>query len=531
MNEYNKNAYLYIRWSSTDQKDGASEYTQKDSAKHTCDRLGLKLIGEPFIDDAISADKGKNRDRGLSNLLKVIKPQDTLLIYDLDRVGRDGGEEVLAYIKDLVKNRNIRVIETISGTEIDLNNIDTLGTRVIIFLKAELAREENEKRKKRLKAAWDEKKELIKNGKAILLHRTPNWIEYDKINEKYVVNQERANIIRKIYQLYLDGNGSILIANKFNKEKVPVLTTRLNGNERKNYNGWGNSYINYLLKDKAVIGLCDMIEPPMKLYPAIIDEKTFYRVAKKMNDRTKKMGRTGGRSCTTMENPFKSLLYCSKCGGKCYVAKKTDKSRIYYYIYCYNSIDGKCKGQTEYMLYNNFEKSFIEMFKPEYIANLLVDDTKSKNDLEALNGRLNECQAKQEKLTKLIMGDNNPSINLVRALKQAEALERTLIQEINAETLLISGSTTPIEAFGKYAKEFESKFMIPEYRREIRELLRNIIEKIELDLKAGEYKVYFKGGTEEPIEVKLNEDACVINGMEIKYEEPKIETNIGNSKK
>ena len=60
---------------------------------------------------------------------------------------------------------------------------------------------------------------------------------YTSIEKKLVVFEEEAEVIKKIFQLCIDGNGTRKIANRLNELIIPTKTNKLFDKELKQKNG------------------------------------------------------------------------------------------------------------------------------------------------------------------------------------------------------------------------------------------------------------------------------------------------------
>ena len=85
-----------------------------------------------------------------------------------------------------------------------------------LLLMATLAQEESLKTSERFKAG---QKISFDNG---VLYGNDNILGYDRVGETYVINEEQAETVRMIFNLYLHENGSMKIA-KILKEKKKTL--------------------------------------------------------------------------------------------------------------------------------------------------------------------------------------------------------------------------------------------------------------------------------------------------------------------
>ena len=71
------------------------------------------------------------------------------------------------------------------------------------------------------------------------------FLGYDKKNGQFIINEEQAAIVRRIYQMFLDGYGSSFIASVLDADGIPMA-----------YGGkhWCNSHIRKVLRNEKYKG-------------------------------------------------------------------------------------------------------------------------------------------------------------------------------------------------------------------------------------------------------------------------------------
>jgi len=67
----------------------------------------------------------------------------------------------------------------------------------------------------------------------------------------------------------------------------------------------------------------------------------------------------------------------------------------------------------------------------------------------------------------------------------------------------VKGDTPPLESYEKFRDQFAGRMEKPEFRLLVRQLIRNITEKIVVEFQHSRYWVHFKGA-KTPIEVQLH---------------------------
>ncbi|MDT4740732.1 recombinase family protein [Bradyrhizobium sp. WYCCWR 12699] len=144
----------------------------------------------------------------------------------------------------------------------------------------------------------------------------PSWLGLTPNRLSFVFLPDRAETLRKIFQLAIGGLGSYAIASYLDEEKVPTFTGSLN---------WDHTTIDSMLRNRATYGEYQPKSfaaghkrgipsgPPVSsYYPAVIDKATFdaAQVARQQN--LSRRGRKGN----DLANIFGDLCSCAYCGSK-----------------------------------------------------------------------------------------------------------------------------------------------------------------------------------------------------------------------
>ncbi|MBR0931716.1 recombinase family protein [Bradyrhizobium diazoefficiens] len=144
----------------------------------------------------------------------------------------------------------------------------------------------------------------------------PSWLGLTPDRSSFVFLPDRAEIVRKIFQLSAGGMGSYAIANYLDELKVPTFTGSLN---------WDHTTIDSMLRNRATYGEYQPKSfaaghkrgipsgPPISnYYPAAIDKATFdaAQVARQQNLTHR------GRKGNDLANIFGDLCSCAYCGSR-----------------------------------------------------------------------------------------------------------------------------------------------------------------------------------------------------------------------
>lgn len=143
---------------------------------------------------------------------------------------------------------------------------------------------------------------------------------YMRQEKRLVVNEPEAEIVRMIYKLYLQGQGSKIISHHLNDLKVTTrYQSALPGGEI-NYGAFKKPVDSIRWSDKQVLDiLTNSIYIGKRKFdggivdcPTIIDEETFYRAQEIRESKTTR------NNITTYTYLLKGKIKCGKCGSNYY---------------------------------------------------------------------------------------------------------------------------------------------------------------------------------------------------------------------
>jgi len=363
-------AYSYIRFSSAKQEAGDSLARQVRLSEEYAAKHGLELDTQLNLRDlGLSAFDRSNLKKGaLGHFLRLVEEQripvgSYLLVESLDRLSRDKVMDALAIFTDILQSGI--VIVTLSDNQVysyDRANRDWASLIMSIAVMSR-AYEESEMKSQRLRSAWDAKRRNL--SKKRLTTRCPYWLRPTDGDVGFEFIPERVEVVKRIFQMSLDGVGSATIVKTLNTEGVPLFSDKTNG--------WQNSYIQKILQNPAVYGELHLklqrdgeITPHEVIsdyYPAIMTREQWKLVADARAGRRSRGGVTRG---TNVSNLFSGLLRCGYCGGPMnmggYAEARVGKHKKSRYIACSNARRGLgCKFiQWEY---SDFERLVLRFCK------------------------------------------------------------------------------------------------------------------------------------------------------------------------
>ncbi|MDN4084849.1 recombinase family protein [Paenibacillus polymyxa] len=316
-------------------------------------RDGGNIPYKGYVDEGFSGAKSTKYRKAFLQMMKDAKTGffDVILTKSVSRFGRNV-KEMLIHIDELKKIGVGVWFEDIQS--FSLNNADMLK----IQLFATLAEAESTSKSDSIQWA---KKEAAKKG--IWSGREPYG--YNIVQGKLAINDYEAEVVRRIYELYIDDlYGVNKIAKKlYVDDQIP---TKRGGK-------WTGSHVAKILKNEIYLGKVrqhrtrksDINSNLIEKIPIdkqiiyddqllrIIDDETFFRARAEMASRphienftynTKhddgKKVRTGaetnGRGRYSTSHLFSNLLCCGNCGGM--MRKKVQKTtrQTHNYYYCRN---------------------------------------------------------------------------------------------------------------------------------------------------------------------------------------------------
>lgn len=497
-------AYSYLRFSTPEQMRGDSFRRQSIMAQQWAARNGVELDEKlTFQDLGVSAYKSANAETGMLGEFReaarvgMIEPGSFLLIESLDRLSRDTARKAMRLLEDICEQR-ISVV-TLSDGKVYTN--DNLTSDPISFMMAFMvmirANEESATKARRLGHAWAEKRRRATEHAEPMTPIAPAWLELDKAAKSFRVIEDRAEIVRRIYRMTLDGVGQNQIAETFNLEGVPPFG-------RGRY--WHRSYVKKLLENPAVVGTFTphvldrsgvkkrrIPQPPvLDYFPAIMAENVFQDVqAQRVG--VEQVAKQGGK------HPIASLIaglaQCPMCGGTMTRVSKGPKGGLPKLVCARAKTKAGCK-------YHGVPIEYVEQALVEN-ADWMVAQAPTGDgalDREVDNHRINLYVVEghiKNTLSAITGGAAGPAINnKLRELETAKGeLETRLVeleQRQNAETgklverrLVDLADALTMRPWGEWS---------PEDRQLANACLRQVARAVIVDYRTGYLDVCWKHG-------------------------------------
>ena len=423
---------LYERLSRDDELQGESNSIshQKQMLEEFARRNGLPNPTH-FTDDGVS---GTRFDRpGFLAMMEEVEAGrvEAIVIKDMSRLGRDYLK--VGQVMEVLRQRGVRLIAINDGVDSLKGDDDFTPFRNI--MNEFYARDTSRKIRSVFKSKGMSGKHLT--GTVIYGYL------WDEKREHWLVDEEAAEVVRRIFSLTLEGYGPYQIACKLSADRIEIPVVHLarfnegvnRSKPAKDPYGWGSSTIVNILKKREYLGHTINFKTRKHFkdkkshyvsedewtifentHEAIIDQQTFDLV-QKIRSNVRRYPNGWGEAA-----PLTGLLYCADCGSKMYVHRTNNGKRISQYT-CSNYTKVPCgtlcptqhrinesavltlvsdtlRAIAEYS--RNDRKEFIHTVQETQVAQQSADISKKRRRLAAAQKRAGEL----EKLICKIYEDN-----------------------------------------------------------------------------------------------------------------------------
>lgn len=427
----------------------------------------------------------------------------TVIVKDMSRFGRD--YIMVGYYTEIYfSNLDIRFIAINDNVDSNIQTENDLTPFKNVFNEW-YARDTSKKIRAVFKAKGNSGKHLTTNP-PFGYKKDPN----DK--DKWIIDDEAAATVRRIFQMYVDGYRISEIGHKLTEEKVetPILYYMNRGiktNARSEYPEiWDLMSIKYILSQTAYAGHTVNFQTAVKSYKTkkqirlpkedwiiyrntqepIIDEKTFETV-----QQMRKVKRA--RTKYNEPNMFSGLLYCADCGNHLTIQRvarnrKMDNFSCATYrkkkkglCSCHRILVSDLETIVKEDLQKVCEYIFLheKEFTDEYLSGSKKETVKFQAKTKAELKRLSERQEEIGRIIRKLYEDNvngritDERFDFLAKSYESEGVDlKTRIQELQ---IALSASVQDEERLSKFLKVVKSYTKIEELTPEI---LNSFIEKI-----------------------------------------------------
>lgn len=416
---------LYERLSHDDELQGESNSitNQKKLLSDYAKEHGLTNI-KHYTDDGIS---GTRFDRpGFMEMMNSVKNEEigTVIIKDMSRLGRD--YLMVGQIQEMLRQKGVRLI-AINDNHDSLNGDDDfLPFRNI--MNEWYAKDTSKKIRSVFRAKGNA-------GKHVMSICPYGYLKDEKDGDHWIVDEEAAEVVRRIFRMTMEGKGPYQIAQILKEERVELPTVHMaKFNQGANRNkklispyNWGSSVIASILSRREYLGHTVNFKTEKHFkdkkshyvsednwvifentHEAIIDQETFDNV-QRLRGRVRRYPDGWGEA-----HPLTGLMFCADCGSKLYVHRVNNGKRIAYFCCSgYTTAKGKiCKSGHRIKADDVLDliKSLLQSINTfanedhdEFIESLKASqETRSDTEIKCLKEKVLSKKSRLKELEKLI---------------------------------------------------------------------------------------------------------------------------------
>ena len=471
---------------STEREEQKSSIKNQEEIYETWIERNKWVLYKSYVDDGISGTKAYKRIQWLKMLEDGKKKKyDVLLCKSYSRFGRNM-IETLGAIKELREN-GIRIIFI-------EDNLDSEADATKFGLFSWISEQESQNTSKRIKTVFEHFKDIGKVYNCI----APYGYEYDRDKKNFVINEIEAAVVKKVFKLYLQGNGTGKIAIILQDEGVPCKKNGV----------WRNNTVKNLITNEVYTGVLvqnktqtiDVTIKKFKQIPkeewikhynnheAIIDDETFLQANNIYIANSEKAHKArysiAGTERTSNASLFSNLLKCS-CGSSMTIRRKKNRKPFY------NCIEYEKKGVSCGHSSNFIQEEVLVEYIKEKL-NMLVENNfddiviVDKNDVKV--SLENDMKDVQRQIDKQVLLSNNllnlyseGTINAIQFKLQNESISNTLNKLINNKQVLEEKlHSIPEDNVKNLKKSVESIVKVP-INKWSNSMLKEVIDKIEVN--------------------------------------------------
>lgn len=475
-------AYSYVRFSTKDQIKGDSLRRQTAATAEWCTRNGVELC-DSYSDLGVSAFRGKNAEVGaLSDFLALVRKGKIekgsyLIVESLDRVSRNEILDALELFTGIIKSGIVLV--TLSDNQVyDREKINANPMQLMISLTVMTrAHEESHTKSIRIASAWEAKRRNV--GKSKLTGKCPGWLKLSEDKSEFIVIPQNADIVRRMFQMVIEGKGVHNIAKIFHREKVPSF----------GYSGtWYGGQIKNILTGRSVIGEFTpatkregkrtFLDPIADYYPAIVKRETYATVQQIRKARPSYKGRS-------TFNVFSHLAFDEETGSPMGYTNKGRRGKSWHYLVSAHAV----RGLSKYCAwqYDDFLSAFLTVCEK---AALEPQNKNNPDDgrLELARMELDEAEKQISRLVEFVAKGASASVETkLREVELSKAGLQTKIRDLESSKLAKPSDVSKINWTDRDA---------------LRDNLRATVKRITVNSLKKSFQAEFLDGRKYSFEVK-----------------------------
>lgn len=440
----------YTRFSTRRQAAGDSYRRQTEAALKWCKEHGHELDTTLRLEDlGLSGYSGANAKRGALGVLQLmtlegkLEAGTILVIEAFDRLTRLPLPDAYELLLSLINN-GLTIVTLDDGKVWSKHTMSSLESFMLSLVTIYRGYQESEYKSQRLRETFAEHR---RKGSQEAFGSAPGWLTRSDKSAPWQIIEERAESVRKVFELAAKGLGGKAIAKIANDEKWPV-PTRLNLTGER----WHAQMPGQLLRNRAVLGEHEhRIQThearavhwrgrgtgiaSVDYYPRIISDELWHRARAAVESR-----KVAPRRDRHYFNIFSGLMFCGHCGAP--IQRKIERrgwSRAQ--LVCADKVAGATKCPTSAALQTD-EHLLLAIFA-EATEMLGSNETRKLEErIAVLDSQLKRLRDESERIADAIATTGGRVTALIRKAEQLqdELLNRALQRETLAVELALTAT-------------------------------------------------------------------------------------------
>ena len=522
VNNQEYKAAIYIRLSKEDgdREESESVVNQRKILKAYAKENKYKIYDE-YVDDGYTGTNFNRPD--FKRMIKDIenKKINMVITKSLSRLGRDY-IETGRYIETFFPENEIRYIAILDDVDTLLDkNCDTVAFKNIMndyYAKETSKNIKKTKNKKKLEGFY-------------YTAYAPFGYKKTSKSGNLEIDEVQANIVRKIFDLFIDGYGTYQISNMLTDEKVetPGLQMKMTcvvNNMTNTTDKWNHNTIRRMLENQIYIGNCvqnktkkisykskKMISLPEEEHSIIRNHHEPIISKEKWDIVQKMLKKHKNAKVRETDVIFKGLLYCSHCNNRLTIRTKVDHNKsgdvTRRYILC-GTAAKKYSNKSCYSRYINYDV-FEEMaiskitdtlelyinskaFKDEEVLKKILDAQSNKGSILK---KIEKLEKDLENVNKKIATLYNDKLNGLLEEQDFKLFSEGLVNERHRIEKILNESRNELDSFQEDANNNRIKADMQKIIKKIlknkeytKEIINQLVNRIEVD-KDNHAVIYF----------------------------------------
>ncbi|WP_413449736.1 recombinase family protein [Erwinia sp. LJJL01] len=368
-----------------------------------------------------------------------------IVLENFDRSSRADIDSASDDIRQILR-KDVEILTLGDNERYDKSSLSDPIRLIKHILIAERAHQESVVKQARTVAVWKAKTDKAVMSGLPMGKQTPGWIEISSDRQSFTVIEDKAAIVRIIFQMRLAGHSMFAICKYLNENNYPTINdrkVRISKTIKPACGNWSAISVKHILTSRSVIGYLPakfstldrkiiLRDEIPDYYPKIIDDQTFSAVQTLLEQGGK--GRLAAGEHWQYVNIFRTLLSC-RCGLT--MTPSGIRKPVYQGTYrCNGMHEGRCK-------YGSVSRKKLDtVLCTRLFSKLsqLYDSNTDQSQINDLKRRLHMVDRELQTLTETLL--QLPNITQIRdALADKQRDKESIQSELRRETMRIASVT------------------------------------------------------------------------------------------